>query len=57
MAKKVGIYEMGQLIGEGAFGQVKLAKNTNTKDTVAMKIIEKEKVKREELLHHLKTEI
>jgi len=57
MAKKVGVYEMGKILGEGSFGTVRLASNSKTKETVALKIMEKEKVKREDLLHHLKTEI
>ncbi|CAM9103426.1 unnamed protein product [Discosporangium mesarthrocarpum] len=37
MVKKVGKYEIGKTIGEGTFGKVKLAVNTETGEKVAIK--------------------
>ncbi len=45
MTKKVGIYEIGKTLGEGAFAIVKQAINSETGDEVAIKILDKEKVK------------
>ena len=39
--RKVGKYEMGRTIGEGTFAKVKFARNTETGDTVAMKVMAK----------------
>lgn len=38
MVKKVGKYEIGKTIGEGTFGKVKLAINTETGDKMAIKV-------------------
>lgn len=38
MVKKVGKYEIGKTIGEGTFGKVKLAINTETGDRMAIKV-------------------
>ena len=38
MVKKVGKYEIGKTIGEGTFGKVKLAVNTETNEKVAIKV-------------------
>jgi hypothetical protein len=38
MVKKVGKYEIGKTIGEGTFGKVKLAINTETNEKVAIKV-------------------
>lgn len=39
MVKKVGKYEIGKTIGEGTFGKVKLAINTETGDKMAIKVM------------------
>lgn len=41
---RLGHYEMGRTIGEGTFAKVKFAKNINTGEFVAIKILDKEKV-------------
>lgn len=40
----VGKYEVGRTIGEGTFAKVKFAKNSETGENVALKILDKEKV-------------
>jgi serine/threonine protein kinase len=45
MTKKVGTYELGHTLGSGAFGIVKKAVNTETGEEVAIKILDKEKLK------------
>lgn len=42
--KRVGKYEVGRTIGEGTFAKVKFARNTNTGESVAMKIMDKSTV-------------
>lgn len=40
----VGKYEIGRTIGEGTFAKVKIAKNSENGEHVAIKILDKEKV-------------
>ncbi len=42
--RKVGKYEVGRTIGEGTFAKVKFAQNTETGESVAMKVLDKETV-------------
>ncbi|PNX80858.1 CBL-interacting serine/threonine-protein kinase 8-like protein [Trifolium pratense] len=39
--RKVGKYEIGRTIGEGTFAKVKFAQNTETGESVAMKILDR----------------
>ena len=57
MKKKVGDYEIGEILGEGSFGIVKKAVHSKTKETVAIKIIDKEKVKKDSMIENLKKEV
>jgi serine/threonine protein kinase len=41
---RVGKFELGQTLGEGSFAKVKYARNTETNQQVAIKIIDKEKI-------------
>lgn len=41
VTKKVGKYEIGRTIGEGTFAKVKFAKNTETGESVAVKVLAK----------------
>lgn len=43
--KSIGNYTLGKTIGEGTFGQVRLGYHTLTNEVVAIKILEKVKVK------------
>jgi serine/threonine protein kinase len=42
--RRVGKYELGRTIGEGTFAKVRFARDTETGDPVAIKILDKEKV-------------
>lgn len=42
--RRVGKYEVGKTIGQGTFAKVRYAKNTETGESVALKILDKEKV-------------
>lgn len=41
---RLGKYELGRTLGEGNFGKVKFARNTDTDHSFAIKIIEKNKI-------------
>ena len=50
-------YEILSILGEGTFGIVKLAQDKKTKEKVAIKILEKKKIKTEEDKRRVQTEI
>lgn len=55
---RVGRYELGRTLGEGTFAKVKYAKNKETGEAVAIKIIDKERViLRHKMVHQIKREI
>ena len=43
--KSIGQYNLGKTIGQGTFGKVKLGTHTLTEEKVAVKILEKERIK------------
>jgi serine/threonine protein kinase len=51
--RRVGKYELGRTIGEGTFAKVRFAKNTETMEPVAIKILEKEKVQKLRLVEQV----
>ncbi|KAK4763337.1 hypothetical protein SAY87_013011 [Trapa incisa] len=53
----VGKYEVGKTIGEGTFARVKFAKNVETGQHVALKILDKEKVLKCMMAEQIKREI
>ncbi|XP_038900576.1 CBL-interacting serine/threonine-protein kinase 3 isoform X2 [Benincasa hispida] len=53
----VGKYEIGRTIGEGTFAKVKFAKNSETGEHVAIKILDKEKVLKHKMAEQIKREI
>ncbi|GJN08029.1 hypothetical protein PR202_ga25914 [Eleusine coracana subsp. coracana] len=55
--RRVGKYELGRTIGEGAFAKVRFAKNTETGEPVAIKILDKEKVQKHRLVDQIRREI
>ncbi|KAA8516218.1 hypothetical protein F0562_019397 [Nyssa sinensis] len=54
---RVGKYEIGKTIGEGSFAKVKYAKNVETGDSVAIKIINRDLVLRHKMVEQIKREI
>lgn len=50
-------FELGKLLGHGAFAKVYYAKNIKTNQSVAIKIIDKEKILKSGLVTHIKREI
>lgn len=57
MVKRVGKYEIGNTLGQGTFGKVKLATNTETGQQVAIKILDKEKIQKQNMGAQIKKEI
>ncbi|XP_077248994.1 CBL-interacting protein kinase 32-like isoform X1 [Tasmannia lanceolata] len=55
--RKVGKYEVGRTIGEGTFAKVKFARNSETGEPVALKILDKEKVLKHKMVEQIKREI
>lgn len=39
--RKVGKYEIGRTVGEGTFAKVKFAQNTESGESVAMKVLDR----------------
>ncbi|KAF8393212.1 hypothetical protein HHK36_021453 [Tetracentron sinense] len=55
--RKVGKYEVGRTIGEGNFAKVKFAKNTETGESVAMKVLAKSTILKHMMVDQIKREI
>lgn len=55
--RKVGKYELGRTIGIGTFARVRFARNLETGENVAIKILDKEKVLKHKLVEQIKREI
>ncbi|XP_052182687.1 CBL-interacting serine/threonine-protein kinase 23-like isoform X3 [Diospyros lotus] len=54
---RVGKYELGRTLGEGTFAKVKFARNTESGENVAIKILDKEKVLKHKMIGQIKREI
>ncbi|KAL0407512.1 UNVERIFIED_CONTAM: CBL-interacting serine/threonine-protein kinase [Sesamum latifolium] len=54
---RVGRYELGRTLGEGTFAKVKFARNVETGENVAIKILDKEKVLKHKMIGQIKREI
>ncbi|XLR27605.1 hypothetical protein S83_055505, partial [Arachis hypogaea] len=52
---KIGKYEVGRTIGEGTFAKVKFAKNTDTGDSVAIKVMAKSIILKHRLVEQVST--
>ncbi|KAK6912297.1 NAF domain [Dillenia turbinata] len=52
-----GKYEMGKLLGQGTFAKVYHGRNIITSESVAIKVINKDQVKKEGMMEQIKTEI
>ena len=57
MPKKVGKYEIGKTLGEGTFGKVKLAFNTENQRQYAIKVLDKGKIQQQNMGLQIKKEI
>ncbi|BAT03298.1 CBL-interacting protein kinase 3 [Oryza sativa Japonica Group] len=53
----LGKYELGRAIGQGTFAKVRFAKNMETGDHVAIKILDKAKVQKHRLVEQIRREI
>lgn len=51
--RRVGKYELGKTIGEGTFAKVRFARNSETGDAVAIKILDKEKILKHKLVEQV----
>nr|KJB35622.1 hypothetical protein B456_006G121600 [Gossypium raimondii] len=54
---RVGKYQVGRTIGEGTFAKVKFARNSETGEPVALKILDKDKVLKHKMAEQIKREI
>ncbi|KAK4483923.1 hypothetical protein RD792_011132 [Penstemon davidsonii] len=55
VVRKVGKYEVGRTIGEGTFAKVKFAQNTETGESVAMKVLDRSTIIKHKMVdqvHH-----
>ncbi|XP_075512018.1 CBL-interacting serine/threonine-protein kinase 3-like isoform X1 [Primulina tabacum] len=57
VGRRIGKYEIGKTIGQGSFAKVKLAKNCETGQSVALKIINKDLVLKHKMTEQIKREI
>jgi len=57
MVKRIGKYEVGRVLGEGTFGKVKYAVDTETHESVAIKILDKVKIQKQTMTNQIKKEI
>nr|KYP56820.1 CBL-interacting serine/threonine-protein kinase 3 [Cajanus cajan] len=55
--RRVGKYDVGRTIGEGTFSKVKFARNSQTGEPVALKILDKEKVLKYMMAEQIQREI
>ncbi|KAF8413732.1 hypothetical protein HHK36_001725 [Tetracentron sinense] len=53
----LGRYEIGKLLGHGTFAKVYLARNVKSGESVAIKVLDKEKILKGGLIAHIKREI
>ncbi|KAK4762698.1 hypothetical protein SAY86_008466 [Trapa natans] len=57
VTRKVGKYQVGRTIGEGTFAKVKFAQNTETGQSVAMKIMAKSTIMKHRMVDQIRREI
>eukprot|EP00252_Welwitschia_mirabilis_P008829 TRINITY_DN2103_c0_g1_i2.p1 TRINITY_DN2103_c0_g1~~TRINITY_DN2103_c0_g1_i2.p1 ORF type:complete len:468 (+),score=82.84 TRINITY_DN2103_c0_g1_i2:148-1551(+) len=57
VTRKIGKYEVGRTIGEGTFAKVKFARNTETGESVALKILDKDTILQNRMVAQIKREI
>ncbi|KHG03616.1 CBL-interacting serine/threonine-protein kinase 9 [Gossypium arboreum] len=54
---RIGKYKLGRTLGEGSFAKVKFAKNVETGQCVAIKIMDRDQVLRHRMVEQIKNEI
>ncbi|KAJ6813119.1 uncharacterized protein M6B38_307245 [Iris pallida] len=54
---RVGRYELGRTLGEGTFAKVKFARNVETGENTAIKILDKDKILKHKMVGQIKREI
>ncbi|XP_028792489.1 CBL-interacting serine/threonine-protein kinase 8-like [Neltuma alba] len=57
VVRKVGKYEIGRTVGEGTFAKVKFAQNTETGESVAMKVLDRSTIIKHKMVDQIKKEI
>eukprot|EP00268_Persea_americana_P051653 TRINITY_DN571_c2_g1_i1.p1 TRINITY_DN571_c2_g1~~TRINITY_DN571_c2_g1_i1.p1 ORF type:complete len:416 (+),score=61.52 TRINITY_DN571_c2_g1_i1:395-1642(+) len=57
VVRKVGKYEIGRTIGRGTFAKVKFAQNTETGESVAMKVLDRRTIIKHKMVEQIKREI
>ncbi|KAK7410433.1 hypothetical protein VNO78_01214 [Psophocarpus tetragonolobus] len=57
VVRKLGKYEIGRTIGEGTFAKVKFAQNTETGESVAMKVLDRSTIIKHKMVDQIKREI
>ncbi|XP_010519151.1 PREDICTED: CBL-interacting serine/threonine-protein kinase 8 [Tarenaya hassleriana] len=57
VVRKVGKYEIGRTIGEGTFAKVKFAQNTESGESVAMKVVDRSTIIKRKMVDQIKREI
>lgn len=57
VVRKVGKYEVGRTIGEGNFAKVKFAQNTESGESVAMKVLDRSTILKHKMVDQIKREI
>lgn len=50
---RVGKYEIGKTLGEGSFAKVKFAKNVETGESVAIKVLDRDQVLRHKMVEQV----
>ncbi|CAG9326269.1 CIPK3 [Blepharisma stoltei] len=57
MMKRVGNYELGSVLGEGSYGKVRMGVHIESGEKFAIKILDKARIKQENLIENLRQEI
>jgi 5'-AMP-activated protein kinase catalytic alpha subunit len=50
---QIGKYELGKTLGEGTFAKVKYARNRETGESVAIKVLDKEKILKHKMVEQV----
>ena len=52
--RRLGKYELGRTLGEGTFAKVKFAVNTETKESVAVKVLAKSTILKHKMVNQVR---